>query len=276
MQTYSVTFNLQLIPDEVELLYAANTRGNVDLCRDRETRVQVLNLLGGANSRKAVIEKMKPVKMNHRIEKRKQTRLAYSETHRTKERHRHRSVVDVLRRPNYSYERYHRGGVDPNGLHQWNNRKPRKMYHFRSDLWPVRGPGDASPLTRSTEWTERNEERARVERFKAELDARYPKLFDHTQCFLQKSHYPSDPIDFSRLVLLSRPYDEDNKRLYPEGRRFSDKLLGQLSHDCQSHGLRVVVEDRLYRKRQARFILIADANVDLVQAYQFAVSLPVL
>ncbi len=273
IQTYSITFNLQLTAEEVDRLYATNARGNVDLAQDRETRAHVLGLLGGANAKKAVIQKMKPVSVTHRIEKRKKSRLSYSETHRTKQQHRFRSVTDVVRRPNYSYERYHCG---LSSCQQWINHKSKKMYHFRSDLWPVRGPADAFPLTRQSEWIERNEERAQIEKFKASLDERYPKLFDHTQCFLQHSHYPSDPVDFSRLVLLSRPYDEANMRLYPQGRRFPDKLLAQLCRECQSHGLRVIVEDRAYRKRQARFILIVDGNVDLQQAYRFAVSLPPL
>ena len=276
MQMYNITFNLQLTPEEVKSLYSAHSKGNVDLCRDRDTRVRIIDLLGGANGKRVVLDKMRPVHVKRRIEKRKQSRLSHSETHRDKEQHRYRCITEVLRKPNYSYERFHRGAVDINGLRQWINRKPKQMYHFRTDLWPVRGPADAAPITRSSEWVERNPERAQIEQFKAELDTRYPKLLDHTQCFAQKSYYPSTPADFSRLVLVSRPYDEDNRTLYPEGRRFSDKLLAGLCRDCQKHGLRVVVEDRLYRKRQARFILIVDANVDLVQAYRFATALPAM
>lgn len=275
VESYSITFNLQLTPQEVESLYSAHNKGNVDLCRDRDTRAQVLKVLGGSHNQRAVIQKMRPVNTKQRVAKHMHKRLTYSESHGEKEAARYRSMQAVLKKPNYSYARYHHG-LDVTGLHQWLNRKTKKMYHFRSTLWPVRGQGDASPITRNPEWRARNEDRARIEQFKAGLDESYPKMMDHTQCFVQRSHYPSGQSDFSRLFLIARPYDDDNKKLYPAGRRFSDAQFARLCHDCQLHGLRVIVEDRVYRKRLARFILIADSNVDLVQAYRFAIALPAM
>jgi hypothetical protein len=276
MQTYSITFNMQLTPGEVASLYQTKSddASLVEPSHNRETRQKVLTLLGRPDNKRVVIEKMRPVNIDRRIKKRKHLRLTHTERHAPKIELRHRRLADVLHKPNYTFARYHQG-VDRSGLAMWLNRKEKQQYHFRTDTWPVRGACDASRTTLSEQWRAANPERAQIEQFKASLDARYPGLMTNARCFFQHSCYKS-LVDYSRLLLLVRPRDEDNARLYPEGRRFPEKMLAKFAKTCLQHDLRVVLgPDQIYRRKQSRFILIADTNVDLAQAWQFVLSLPV-
>lgn len=239
---------------------------------DSETRAQLLQLLQQASpSRKSFLQELRPFSAQDWREEVRQYELRYTERHQEKLIQRRRSVGDILKTPLYTYGGAHKTAPVPNlaNVTQWLNRKEKPLFHFTSNMWPTNHSGTLT-ITKDREWRERNPERAQTEDFKVSLSNRYPSLIDHTACFFQKSHYGGQ-IDFSRLFLISRPYDDD---VMFAQRRFPETLLAEFARDCQAHGLRTLISDDDYRIIRCRFILIADCNVDLEKAWGFAMRLP--
>jgi hypothetical protein len=269
-QVYSVTFNMELTADEIGSLYETERKGE-GLDYNADTRTKVARLLVDSEGQ-TLLRKLRPVKPEKQKRPRNYGRVHYEKEHSKKNRvWRRMQLAGALKSPDYCYEKYHRlrrPGVE--ALHIWMNQKPRVMYHFGSNLWPVHGEGDMDSLSRSPQWRKSNKRQAEIEDFKASLSGRYPGLLDHTATFFQKPCY-ADPVHYSHLMLLSRSYTSP---FYDRKRRFPEELLARFSRECLEHDLRVIVEDRPFRECEARFILIVESRVDLPQAYKFAIGLP--
>jgi hypothetical protein len=253
----TVTFTLVLSESEIAALYAtgepdAMSQGLIQHLAQAPTHNRVLKQLASYDARQDDQNKL-------------QHRINYTRTHRDKSESQRRSLQAVLKSPHYAYASHHCPPT-PQRVAMWLNRKAKPMHHFPSNMWAC--------APRSAEWRAANPWRATVEDFKSALrTGPYRGLVDHTETYFQKSYY-GGAVDYSRLFLVSRAYDEEDSARY-EGRRFPDELLAEFSRVCLEHDLRVVIDDRAYRGVQARFMLIADCNVDLAQAYAFALTLPV-
>ena len=170
----------------------------------------------------------------------------------------------ILTKPTYSLKKHQNVY---NGL--WLNAKDEKQFHFTiGGTWHT--DGHRSTLSVRDDFIVNNEKQSMIEAFKASLHAKYPKLLDHCVEFYQNPFF-ENVADFSQLCLLSRPYDDD---LIHETDRFSYETLAAFARECLEHDLRVVIEWGVYRETRCRFILIVESNVDLEQAYRYALTLP--
>ena len=260
---YAITVWVKLTDAEADALYDDGARRRAMLPADDATLERVAAAVRAPD---AQIRKVRGVDYQaEAIERRDAQKLAYTRTHREKVARRARAIADVLRAPAYSFESAHRAprALAAGGT-QWINAKAARQRHFATNMFSGNGA-----CLNSAAWRAANPERARLEDFKGSLRARYPRLIDHVASFWQRSAFRG-PVDYARTFLVARAYDES---WFP-ARRFSDAQLAEFARDCQEQGLRVLVDERDYRGIEARFVLVADAAVDLAQAWRFALSLP--
>jgi hypothetical protein len=256
-QAVTVSFTLVLSESEIAAIYAT---GSPDAMAQA-----LIHHLDQAEMHNRVLKLFAPYSARQDDQKKLQHRINYTRTHQDKIDGHHRSLQAVLKSPLYAYATHH-APPTPARVMMWLNRKAKPMHHFPSNMWGV--------APRSAEWAVANPRRVVIEDFKLALtDGPYHKLLDHASTYFQKSYY-GGVVDYSRLFMVARAYDEDDSAKY-DGRRFSSEMLAEFSRTCLEHDLRVVIDDRVYRGAQCRFLLIADCNVDLEQAYAFALTLPV-
>lgn len=261
-RTYSIDLKIVLNTKEIDSLL--KDTGDVEFSRDKTLRKKLIALLKETD-RDVKVSNLSFHNQPKETEKVRRAAVNRPSYKKEKTAANRRRIRDIMKKPNYTFNQHRsiKGGL-------WLNKKDILKSHFKADMWPV--DSCTSTLTASYDWRKKNKEQAKIEDFKNSVRGKYPELLSHTTQFFQKSWY-CNPVDYSQIFVVSRPYDEDIPYLY-EGRRFSDELLADFAKECLKFGLRAIIEDDVYRGKQCRFILIAEANVDLEQAYYFAKKLP--